>query len=305
MANSITDSLYNMADQFISFVPTLIAIIVLAILGWILGKLLGKYGSQILDKVGLDDLIRKTVLGDMIRKGGMSIVDFFAAVIRWFVYLIFAVIIIDLMNIQIVADFMTHIIEFIPLIISALIVLIIGLLIVDFIGDLIKKILIAVGVDDMINKSNVGSAMAASGMTVSSIVSGLIKVFGYLIFITASVEILRFSLITNFLVSAINYLPSLLTGVVILIIGLLVIDFFMDYIQATMKGMNVEGVDVMAPLLRGFLFLIVILMALDIMLIDTGIFYIFLGPLAWGFAIVVAFRWGVKEAMVAYAQSKK
>jgi hypothetical protein len=46
-------------------------------------------------------------------------------------------------------------------------------------------------------------------------------------------------------------------------------------------------------------------LALDTMLINTSIFYIFLGPLAWGFAIVVAFKWGIKEALVAYGEAKK
>jgi hypothetical protein len=40
-------------------------------------------------------------------------------------------------------------------------------------------------------------------------------------------------------------------------------------------------------------------------LIQTNIFYIFLGPLAWGFAIVVAFKWGIKDALVAYAKEKR
>ena len=304
MVDLITDSLYNMSNQFISFVPNLIVVILLAIFGWILGKLLGKFGSAILDKVGLDDLIERTIIGNIIKKAEMSIVGFFAAVIRWFVYLIFAVIIIDILQIQIVANFITQIIEFIPNIISALVVLIIGLLIVDFIGDLVKKIIMAIGVDDKIIGSDVGAPMKAGGLAPSSIISGLIKLFGYLIFITAAVEILEFTMITNFLLGIINYLPSLFTGILILIVGLLAIDFFMDYIQATMKGMNLEGAEIMGPLLRGFLFFIITLMALDVMLINTSIFYIFLGPLAWGFAIVVAFRWGVKEAIVAYAQSK-
>ncbi len=41
------------------------------------------------------------------------------------------------------------------------------------------------------------------------------------------------------------------------------------------------------------------------MLIDTSIFYLFVGPLAWGLAIVVAFKWGIKEALVEYAKAKK
>jgi len=57
--------------------------------------------------------------------------------------------------------------------------------------------------------------------------------------------------------------------------------------------------------LRGFLFLIVILVALDTMLVNTGILYLFLGPLAWGVAIVIAFKYGVKDAIVAYAKERK
>jgi len=303
--SQILNSVYGMTDQLISFIPILLAVIILIIVGWILGKLLGNFGSKILDKIGLDDLIDKTVIGGMIKKGGLSTVGFFAAVIRWFIYLIFAVIIIDLLQIQIVADFITQIIQYIPKIVSALFVLLIGLLIVDFIANLIKTVIIATGVDDKIMKSGIGEPLASSGLKASSIIAGLVKLFGYLIFITAAMEILEFTMITDFLVSVMDYLPSLLVGILILMIGFLAIDFFMDYIQATMKGMNVEGADVMLPLLKGFLFLIVILMSLDVMLINTGIFYVFLGPLAWGFAIVVAFRWGVKEAIVAYAEAKK
>lgn len=305
VSSQILDSLYSVTDEAISFIPTLVAVIVLAIVGLILGKILGRIGSKILYKIGLDNVINKTVIGGMIKKADMTTAKLFGLIIKWFVYLIFAVIIIDLLQLRLVAEFITKIILYIPLIASALAVLIIGLLVVDFIANLIQNTLIASGVDDAIMKSGVGGALKAGGTSVSGIISGLVKLFGYLIFIVAALEILQFSMLTDFLVRVINYLPSLFTGILLLIVGLLVIDFFMDYIQASMKGMKVEGVDVMLPALKGFLFFVIILMALETMLINTNIFYLFLGPLAWGFAIVVAFRWGIKDALVAYAQSKK
>ncbi len=301
----ILDNMYSMGNQIIAFIPILIAVILLLIVGLIVGKLFGKIGGKVLDKIGLDNLIDKTAIGDMIKKADVSTVEMFEGIIRWFVYLIFAVIIIDLLEIEIVADFITKIILFIPLIFSALVVLIIGLMLVDFIAGLIKKVLEATGVDDKISKSAVGDAFKASGSSASGIISGLVKLFGYLIFIMAASEILRFAIITEFLQSILNYLPHLFMAVLILLIGLLVIDFIMDYLEATMNGMKVENTQVLIPLLRVFLFLVVILLALDIMLINTSIFYVFLGPLAWGFAIVVAFKWGIKEAIVAYAEARK
>jgi len=306
MADSqIFSSIYNLGQQFYAFIPTLIAVIVLIIVGWIVGKLLGRVGAKLLDKIGLDDLIEKTAIGGMIKKAEMSTVGLFEAIIRWFVYIVFALIIIDILNINIVAEFMTRIILYIPLIISAIIVLIIGLLIVDFLTDLIRKLLIATGVDEKFLKTSVGGTLKATNTSVSGILSGIIKLFGYLIFILAATDILQLVRLSEFLNNVLNYLPNLFIGILILIIGFLSIDFVADYMQKMMAGMKVEGSDVIIPILRGFLFLVVLLLAMDSMLIKTTIFYTFLGPLAWGFAVVVAFKWGIKEAIVAYAKERK
>jgi len=88
-------------------------------------------------------------------------------------------------------------------------------------------------------------------------------------------------------------------------IGILTIDVVMDYLRSTVKDMNIEGTEIIIPLLRGFLFLIVVLVALDTMLVNTSILYLFFGPLAWGIAIVVAFKYGVKDAIVAYAKERR
>lgn len=301
----IMDSLYVMMNQLIAFIPTLIAVIVLLIVGIIAGKAIGKIGSKVLDKIGLDDLIDKTSIGSMISRTQITTVEFFEATIRWFIYLIFAVIIIDLLEIQIVADFITTIILYVPLILSAILILIIGLLVVDFIADLVKNVLVASGLDEKISKTSFGSAMSSSNMTISGIISGIVRVFGYLLFITAALNILELYMIAAVIESILNYLPNLFAGVIILLIGLLAIDLLADYMGSMLENMDVEGSNIWIPALRGFLAFIVIMLALDSMLIDTSIFYLFVGPLAWGLAVVVAFKWGIKEALVEYAKAKK
>ncbi|WP_394697790.1 hypothetical protein [uncultured Methanomethylovorans sp.] len=305
MASPILDSVYTMVDQIIAFIPTLLAVILLLIVGLIVGKTLGKIGAKVLDRIGLDDLLDKTIIGNMIKKTGGSIVGFFDVVIRWFIYLIFAIIIIDLLKIQVVADFIASIILYIPVILSAFVTLLIGLLVVDFLADLIRNILMATGIDGKLENTPLGTTIKASGMKISGIMSGIFRVFGYLVFIVAALNILNLTMIAQLIESMINYLPNLFAGVLILIIGLLAIDFFADYIGNVMKGMKVENADIWVPAFRGILSLVVMLLALDAMLIDTGIFYLLIGPLAWGIAVVVAFKWGIKEAIVAYARERK
>lgn len=305
MASPILDSVYTMADQIIAFIPTLLAVILLLIVGLIVGKALGKIGAKVLDRIGLDDLLEKTIIGNMIKKTGGSIVGFFDVVIRWFIYLIFAIIIIDLFKIQVVADFIASIILYIPVILSAFVTLLIGLLVVDFLADLIRNVLMATGIDDKLENTPLGTTIKASGMKISGIMSGIFRVFGYLVFIVAALNILNLTMIAQLIESMINYLPNLFAGVLILIIGLLAIDFFADYIGNVMKGMKVENADIWVPAFRGILSLVVMLLVLDAMLIDTGIFYLLIGPLAWGIAVVVAFKWGIKEAIVAYVRERK
>lgn len=301
----IMDSLYNMFDQFIAFIPTLVAIILLLIIGMVLGKALGKIGAKILDKIGLDDLVDKTVIGGMLRRAQMSTVGFFDAVIRWFIYIIFAIIILDLLNIEVVNNFVNLVIYFIPLVISALVVLLIGLLIVDFVSDLLQKIFVSTGIDEKFERTAIGASIRSGGLKASVIIAGIVRIFGYLIFLTAAFDILQLTMITDLLISITQYLPRVLVSILILVIGILSIDIVMDYLSSTVKGMKIEGADVILPLLRGFLLLILILVALDTMLIDTSILYLFFGPLAWGIAIVVAFKYGVKDAIVAYARERK
>ncbi len=302
---TVLSSLSGVINGMLAFIPILIAVIVLLFIGWIAGKNIGKIGAKMLDKIGLDDIINKTALGKMIERTDFSVVQVFEAVIKWFVYLIFAVIIIDLLKIQIVASFITSIITYIPLILSALAILIIGLLLVDFFAGIIKNLIIAAGLDERIDKTSIGVGMRKSNISFSGIIAGIVKIFGYLMFIMAALDILNLTLIASIVSSMIAYLPNLFAGILILVIGLLAIDMFADYIGDLLKNMKVEGSEVILPALRGFLALVVVLLALDTMLINTSIFYILLQPIAWGIAVVVAFRWGIKDAIVAYAKERK
>ena len=272
-------SLIKVTDQTLSFLPTLVGVIILAIVGLIAGRIIGKIGAGILDKIGLDDLIDKTAIGDAFKKTGTSSVRVFESIIKWFIYIIFATIIIELLNITTVANLIAQIILYIPLIITALLVLIIGILAIDFIANVVKVVIVTLGIDDKIAKLSIGNALKKSGATVSNLISGLVKLFGYIMVLSIVSEILQMKFFTQFLIGILDYLPHVFTGLVILVVGFLSIDLVIDYLQTTLKGMNVDGIDIVLPALRGFLFLVIILLVLDALLVNTNIFYTFLGLL--------------------------
>ena len=298
----VTSSLYNMLDQFIAFIPTLVAIILLIIIGTVLGKALGRIGATVLDKIGLDDLVDRTIVGGMLRRGQMSTVGFFDAVIRWFVYIVFAIIILDLLNIEVVNNFVDLIIYYVPLVISALIVLLIGLLIVDFICDLLQKVLISTGIEEKFEQTTIGASVRSGGMTISGIIAGIVRIFGYLIFLTAASDIPQLTMITDLLIDITQYLPRVIVAIIILMVG--PVHRYSHGLPERCCQRHGSG--------RWDVILLTQRLPAphsgsgrpDTMMIDTGILYVFFAA-CMGIAIVVAFKYGVKDAIVAYAKERK
>ena len=116
-----------------AFFDTLLAIvgaIILLIIGLILGRVLGKVVRLVLDKIGVDTMVSKAGAGDTIEKTGWSISKFFDVVIRWFIYIIFIMAAVNVLNIQYLSDFMTALALYFPRLIIAAIILVVGMILI-------------------------------------------------------------------------------------------------------------------------------------------------------------------------------
>lgn len=196
-------------------------------------------------------------------------------------------------------------ISYLPQLIGALMILIIGLIVGNIIGKIGSKILDKIGVDDAIEKTVVGDIIKTTKMSVVGFLDTIIKWFVYLIFIMASVEVLQMDVLSRLIERFVTYLPNLFSGLIVLIGGLIIIDVLAEWIGSIMTGMKVDGVKQLLLIIRTFMFLVITILAMDQLLIDTTIIYTFIGPLAWAAAIIVAFKYGIKDTLVAYAKEQK
>lgn len=197
------------------------------------------------------------------------------------------------------------VVTFTPKILAAVIILVVGLLVGRVIGRVVARILDAAKVNKVLGETPIGEIVSHAGMDLLEFLDALARWFIYLIFIMAAVNVLDIKLFSEFLQRTVTYLPNFIAGVVILTVGLAVADFMVNWVKNLTKTVDIPGGEFAETALRVFLFLIIILLALDQMLIDTTIIRLFLVPMAWALAIVVIFRWGVKDALVGYAKAKK
>ena len=109
--------------------------IAVLIIGWAVGRLLGKGLSKILDKIGVDDVLRKTAIGKALERSGITCVRFFDLIIRWFIYLIAILTAVDILQIAVLSTFMSSVVQYLPHFIVGVFILFVGLIVADFIGD--------------------------------------------------------------------------------------------------------------------------------------------------------------------------
>lgn len=201
-------------------------------------------------------------------------------------------------------------IAWIPAIIAALIILLIGWFAGRAAGKIIAKIVDKVRIDDAVDKTIIGDTIKTSGMTTVGFFDVLMRWFVYLIFIMAAINVLDITMLTNFMNKLVLYIPHLIAGIFVLIVGLVLVNVVMNWVGEQLTTREVAFGDLVAPILKALFSLLVIVLALDQMLIDTTIIYTFLVPLAWGLGIGLAIAlgislgWGIKDIVADYMKEK-
>jgi len=201
-------------------------------------------------------------------------------------------------------------IEWIPAIVAALIILLIGWFAGKLVGKIIGTIIDKIGLGAAMDKTIIGDAVKSSGMTTAKFFDVLVRWFIYIIFIMAAINVLGIELLIDFMNQLVLYIPHLIAGLLLLVVGLILVDFLMDWIGTQLKTREVASGDLIATILRALFSLLIITLALDQMLIDTSIIYTFLEPLAWGLgiglavAIGIAVGWGSKDIVADYLKDK-
>lgn len=195
--------------------------------------------------------------------------------------------------VQPITNTLNQVLTYIPVIIAAIIILIIGWIIGRIAGGVAKRLFEKANIDRAVSKTGAGEALAGTGFTFSGLFSAVVRWFIYLIFIMAAVSVLNIPVFSNFVNQIVLYIPNLIAGILILVVGLIGINYVMEWIKSILQKQKVAFANIITMGLQALLSLVVIVIALDQLQIDTTIIYTFLVPLAWGLAAGLAIAIGI------------
>ena len=190
--------------------------------------------------------------------------------------------------------------RFIPSLLAAIIVFVIGWLVAEAIGKLITRILKTLKLDQIFEKANWREALEAAEIKVniSEFIGGIVKWILVIVFLSISVEILGLIQFAALLGRLIGWLPNLIIAVAIFVVAIIVADLLNRIIRASAKKIGVKYAGFLGALVRWAIYIfagLAILLQLEVAqpIIETIIMG-FVGMLA--LALGLAFGLGGKEA---------
>ncbi len=168
---------------------------------------------------------------------------------------------------------LTRAIEFIPKLLTGILILLIGWLVAKVVTAIVKKILERINFDDVIDRTGIGEGLkkAEIKQTGTELVGILVFWTILLNFLLLSLESLGFAAALDPVRTLIAWLPRLLIALITLIVGILIAQFLGRAAQAAMASMGVEFHEQIGSGVNILLIFMVIIVVLEQLGIDATI----------------------------------
>jgi hypothetical protein len=181
------------------------------------------------------------------------------------------------------------IIAFLPLLVAAIVVILIGYGAGTIVGKAVNTLIEKMGIERSFDQSGTGKAFKAAGLDLSSFIGSITKAFIVVLSVILAIQILNVGgTLGTYLIAVADYLPRLLGGILIIVIGTVLVDFLASLVGNTLKPIFPEAKAEIADMLKHLLLIglvsVVLLIALDLMLLSGNLVY----PLILGFVIIGA-----------------
>lgn len=159
-----------------------------------------------------------------------------------------------------------RVIQFLPNILAAAIVLLLGWIIGIFLGNVLRRALVSVGIDGLGDQLGLKRLSERSGRTIkiSGIVQFVIKWFFILASIIAAADILGLSDITNFFYSdVLGYAGHVVIAMAIMLLGIIAANFLGDVVKGTVRAGGFESGHMLGSITRWAIIIFALIAALS------------------------------------------
>jgi hypothetical protein len=139
--HNFTEAVLVSVTGFFLLLPALIGAIILLVAGWILSDLIARLVSTLLKRIGFETMAQRTGVSGFITLTGArdtSASSVVAELVKWLIRLVFIEMAAEVLHITAVTALINAIVLFIPSLIVALVIVMVGFLIASFVGTVVR-----------------------------------------------------------------------------------------------------------------------------------------------------------------------
>jgi len=127
-------------SQIGRFLMDVLLVVVILIIGWLLAKVVRTVITKALKAVRLDTLSERIELKDLLEKGGIhyTLSDLIGVVVYWLGLLVTFVVAVNAIGLTVAADLLNRVILYVPNIIAAIFILILGMFAATFLKNIVQ-----------------------------------------------------------------------------------------------------------------------------------------------------------------------
>jgi len=195
-------------------------------------------------------------------------------------------------------------VQFIPNLVVAIIIFIVGWLIGAGLGRLVAQIISAIKVDQALRAAGVEKIVERAGFKMNSgaFVGSLVKWFFIIVFLVASLDVLGLTDVTAFLRGVVlTYIPQVIVAVLILLVAAVLAEAAQRVVAGSARAANLKAANLLGALARWAIWVFAILAALDRLGVTPLVQLLFTGVVvALAIAFGLAFGLGGVKAAEKY-----
>jgi hypothetical protein len=201
----------------------------------------------------------------------------------------------DAVMLSITAALVTFL-SFIPAIIGAIIILVVGWIIAGFLGKIVTKVLERIGFERAAARTGVSGFMSRAGVEdarASRVIGELVKWFVRLLFLEAAAEAVHLTSVTQILNQIVLFIPNLIVALIVLMIGALIARFVGDLVRGSASEMGFGRPNLFASIARAAIIGFAVIVAVNQVGIAATLINTLFGGLVLALALSVGLAFGL------------
>jgi hypothetical protein len=210
----------------------------------------------------------------------------------------------DTLIVEPVRGMLTKILAYLPTLLGALVILIVGWIVARIIKGLIDWLLKTVRFDVLADKAGISEVLKKGNLKISAreVVSGLVYWLIMIMVLVMTVDALGLTKTTDVLTKLFDYIPKVIAALLVLVVAMFLASFVSGIVQTAAGNANMPKPELFAGVCRWAIIIFAVTVALAELeiatILVTSTFNIILGGIC--LALALAFGLGGKDTVARY-----